>query len=323
MPHWVYYKGGAGNSGPELGPKTRCSFGLCSFAPGLCIPTPGIFLHSSQRITSTSSRSQHEVLRKAGVLSYITGYMIDTSSDSFEDQTAAANDSHNGARDNRARGRARQRARPRDEHRQRQGLARPLHGDEQAAAPSTDIKMQTTAPLTSDSETPAAAPCPSSERQAAPPQNRSRPRRQGRKQGGASGAPRPSSCRFCLADVPAAAVRCRRCTSILNHTAWRRRGGRHISTANQTTGDRQRTVGARASGPIHGQEQRAQGGALRRPTPTDPVHMRPTRTNAGAEPEKASPQQHRSQGGVGRGRTAAALGTLHVPCHATARAGVG
>ena len=89
-------------------------------------------------------------------------------SDSFDDQTKAAKDSRDGARDYRAQGRARQRARPRDEHQQRQDLAQPLHGDEQVVAPSKDIETQTAAPL--NSEMPAVAPCPSSERQAAPPE---------------------------------------------------------------------------------------------------------------------------------------------------------
>lgn len=168
--------------------------------------------------------------------------MIYTNSDSFDDQTTAAKDSRDGARDDRARGRARQRARPRDEHQPRQDLAQPLHGDEQVVAPSTDIEKHTAAPL--NSETPAVAPCPSSERQAAPPEQgekqamttRSKTRR--REQGS-----KTKLCRFCLADIPTAAVRCRHCTSVLNHAEWRRRGGRHISTASRTTGGRRRTVG--------------------------------------------------------------------------------
>lgn len=168
--------------------------------------------------------------------------MTYTNSDSFDDQTKAAKDSRDGARDDRAQGRARSRARPRDEHQQRQDLAQPLHGDEQVVAPSKDIETQTAAPL--NSEMPAVAPCPSSERQAAPPEKgeelakttRSRARRRER-------GSKNKLCRFCLADIPTAAVRCRHCTSVLNHAKWRRRGGRHISTASRTKEGRRRTAG--------------------------------------------------------------------------------
>ena len=52
--------------------------------------------------------------------------------------------------------------------------------------------------------------------------------------------------------------------------------------------------------------------------------MHPARAPTGAELKEASPQQRKAQGGVDRGGTAAAraLGALHVPCHAMARAGV-
>ena len=68
-----------------------------------------------------------------------------------------------------------------------------------------DIKRRTAAPL--NSESPAVAPCLSSERQAAPPEQgeelakmtRSNARR---REQGAKNKP----CRFCLADIPTAAV---------------------------------------------------------------------------------------------------------------------
>ena len=87
------------------------------------------------------------------------------------------------------------------------------------------------APL--NSETPAVALCLSSKRQATPLEQgkkqamtmRSKTRRceQGSK---------AKLRHFCLANIPTAAIRCRHCTSILNHTEWRHRGSRHTSTVN-------------------------------------------------------------------------------------------
>ena len=50
--------------------------------------------------------SQHRLLCKTDELPYITDCMVHTNSGSFDDQTKAAKDSRDGARDDRAHGRA-------------------------------------------------------------------------------------------------------------------------------------------------------------------------------------------------------------------------
>ena len=102
--------------------------------------------------------------------------------------------------------------------------------------------MQTAVPLAS--KMPAVAPCLSSERQAAQPKQggelakTTRSKARGCEQGSEA-----KLCPFCLANILTATARCRHCTSVHNHAEWRRRGGRHISTASRTTGCRRQTVG--------------------------------------------------------------------------------
>ena len=100
----------------------------------------------------------------------------------------------------------------------------------QVVAPSKDIEMQTAALL--NSKMLAVTLCLSSKRQAAPPEEgeelakMTRLRARRHKWGSKN-----KLCCFCLTDIPTATVQCRHCMSVLNHTEWRCRGGRHISTA--------------------------------------------------------------------------------------------
>ena len=230
----------------------------------------------------------------------------------------AAEDPGDRACDNRARGRACQHARPRDKHRQRQDLAQPLHGDEQVVAPSKDIEKKTAAPL--KSKMPAVAPCPSSKRQAKDLAKTTRSKARRREQGSKN-----KLRRFCLADIPTAAVRCRHCTSVLNHAEWRRRGGRHISMASQTTRDRRQTAG----GPVgpstdkssEPKEVRSDGQRQRNQRTCVQHYARACRAIArrSIATTAETARRRRPRRDSHRAHTSA----LHVPYHTTARAGVG
>ena len=178
-------------------------------------------------------------------------------------------------------------------------------------------------PLLAKTEPPAVAPCPSSKRRATPPKqgeelakttrSKARRRAQGKK---------AKLCRFCLADIPTTAARCRHCTSVLNYAEWRHRCGRHISMASRTKAGRQRTAGGQWAHP------RTRTASPRRRAQTANVNAtsaHASNTSAcRARAQRSIATTAKPQGGVGRGRTATAraLGALHGPCHTTARAGI-
>ena len=114
--------------------------------------------------------------------------------------------------------------------------------------------MQTAAPL--DSGTLAFAPCPSSERQAAPLEQdekqatTTRPKTRRREQGS-----KTKFCCFCLTDIPIAAARCQHCTSVLNHAECMEMQGQQAQRQGESTNRRSTANSGWASGPIHGQEQ--------------------------------------------------------------------